>query len=172
MPRIFEITTELCRVHFSRILSEFAGPGRPWSYENAAEALGIEYKTLVAYCLGQNLPKLPTLLRMFKLFGPEFANRVLRLSEMEGARRQTIKHIPSLSLNKNLATTIGEVGRALADGHIDHIECAAIKKELSVLLSVGADWMTENDCIPCDKTHLPHDDAAEMHHDMRERLDA
>ncbi len=145
MLKISEITTEVCTERVVSALSEVVGPGKPWTYERAAEALGIEYKTLAGYALGQSLPRLSTLLRMFSLWGPVFSNRVLRLSGLDGCGRQEAVRVNDFALNGGAAALIGRIGEALRDGHIDHRERAQILKEARGLQEILNAWVATND---------------------------
>ena len=148
MLKIEQITTELCKRRMVDVLRDYVGPGKKWDYESGGEALGIEYRTLSSYALGENLPTLPKLLRMFRLFGPGFANRVLHLAGLGGCYRQEVQEVSDLNLNANTAKLIGALGEALRDGRIDARERPEILRTMRLLFDDMQNWMAEHDRMP------------------------
>ena len=66
-----EITPRVIKQRLSYRLSKLIGPGKRFSYEEAAELTGIGLRTMRSYVHGTASPNLARYSRMLRMFGPE-----------------------------------------------------------------------------------------------------
>jgi predicted oxidoreductase len=128
MTDILAIDTEMIARAVGDALHSRVGPRRPMSDAEAAAALGCDERSIRAYRLANQSPKAFTLLRMFVVFGEEFANDVLALAHLHC---QTLAEgeADELLLNRDTAHLLNEMADALADGHVDHLERRRIREK-------------------------------------------
>jgi len=147
-PSILTITTEICKERFTTLLREQVGPGKRFGTEAASEALGIDRRTIESYLSGENLPPARNLLRMFYLFGPDFADGLLHLAGLFGCQREAAQPVTDFALNAETAAMMAVIGAALQDGRVDHRERALVLRHTRKLRELLDDWITENDALP------------------------
>lgn len=139
------ITSSACRTVISDAIREEVGPGKRFDAEEAGEAVGVEKRTMRAYVAGDNLPETTTLIRMMRLFGLSFADRILGLAGMGGAHWvDQHEHVDDLVLNAETVDVISRVSDALRDGRIDHVERARIVAECRELIPVLEQFVAEH----------------------------
>lgn len=147
MLLISQITTEVCSQRFSSVLRDYIGPGKSYSYESAADALGMERRTIESYVLGESMPPLPKLMRIFALLGPAMANRILRLAGLDAAVRQCPEQVSDLDLNADAGTLIAKIAYALQDGRIEPHERAAYIDDVRRLVVTAQEFLAQNDGV-------------------------
>lgn len=150
MLRIDQITTDLCKARLITALHDEVGFSKQYSVEAFAETTGVDTSTLKNHLSGETLPRVPQLLRMFKVLGPSFTNRILRIAGLDAAESILVESVTDHELNANVASIIGTLGAALADGHIDHRERHEILKQAQHFLPILQDWIADNDRAPDD----------------------
>lgn len=74
-----DITTETVIERLSYRLDRLIGPGRRWSLAEAAEATGIDQRTLHSYVSGAACPTLAKYYRLERLIGPELGMELARM---------------------------------------------------------------------------------------------
>lgn len=74
-----DITTEAVIERLSYRLDKLIGPGRRWSLAEAAEATGIDARTLHSYITGAACPTLAKYYRLERLIGPELGVELARM---------------------------------------------------------------------------------------------
>ena len=159
MLKINKITTDLCKRRMVDVLREYVGPGKQWTYETASEALGIDYRAMSSYALGENLPTLTKFFRMCRMFGPNFANRFLHIAGLGGSTRQEVRGVHDFALNADTAHMINGLADALRDGRIDASERAALLPKARQLMDDLQNWIAEHDRLP---EEILSDKAAEL----------
>lgn len=81
-----KFTNAVCRDVMRRALQDVAGPGAFYTYDQLADLLDIELRTLKAYALGECLPALPVFLKLCAVLGPDFTQRFLRIINQSAER--------------------------------------------------------------------------------------
>lgn len=145
MLTIEQITFELCKQRFVRALADYVGPGKAHSIQEVADTIDIELRTMRSYATGETLPPLPKLLRMMHLFGPGFANRLLHIAGLDGCFRQEADSITDFEFNADICNIVGDLGRALRDGRIDHRERPQLIDDARHLQNALQDWLALHD---------------------------
>lgn len=133
MTDIPAIDTEMLARIVGDALHPRVGPKRPISDVDAAAELGVDVRSIRLYRLARQSPKAATLLRMFVLWGPDFANDVLAAA---GLHCQPLEEgdANEFELNKQTADLMHEMADALEDGKIDHLERRRIQRKAKDLL--------------------------------------
>ena len=150
-----QITTEACQQRCAEVLRDHIGPGKQYGYQAAADALGMERRTIESYVLGESLPTLPKLMRLFSLLGPAMANRILRLAGLDGSFRQEPEHVSDLDLNADASKLVADVAQALRDGRIDQRDRARYINDVRVLAQATQEWLAQNDGVRDDPEREP-----------------
>ena len=145
--KVEQVTTELCKHRFVEVLREYVGPGKAMNYEQAAEALGMDYRTMSCYALGENLPTLPKFLRMCILFGTGFTNRMMAVAGMGKCLLLDGSEVSDFELNANAAAMMGKLGDALRDGRVDARERAQLLPIARRLIGDLQNWVAEHDHV-------------------------
>lgn len=109
------------------------GRGRALSIEQFRRKIGASASTVEKMMAGETTPGLALLLTMKRELPPEFANDLLELSSLTGARRLGGTGKSAALLAADLADETALIVRALADGHIDHQERAVLRATLARL---------------------------------------
>ena len=107
----------------------FVGPRLRYSRELIAAATGMEVRTIKAHCLGECPPSVASLLAYFRILPVEFADHVLGLAGLTGARRIDRAIAPGLAL-ASMGHGLAALADALADGRIDHVERRTLPRTL------------------------------------------
>jgi hypothetical protein len=139
------IDTHSCQRHFIQVIREYIGPGQEYDYQAAADALGLDYRTVQSYVLGENMPPLAKFLRMCALFGPVFVNRIISIAGMDGATIQNKPAITDFELNAEVSSIIGVLGQTLSDGRIDDREGTKVEHVLRHFLPHAQAWLARRE---------------------------
>lgn len=140
-----KIDTQRCQQHFIEVIREYIGPGKPYDYEAAADALGLDRRTVQSYVLGENMPPLAKFLRMCALFGPVFVNSIISIAGMDGAFFQHAEPITDFELNAEAAVVISVLGQTLSDGKIDQRESKRVIAALREFVPQAQEWLAAQD---------------------------
>lgn len=136
-----QITRNSCIERFTNVLREHVGPGKQFSTSAAAEKLNLQTRTMQSYLGGENLPPMTVLLQMFALFDTNFSNRILRIAGLDGCFRQDVQPVTDLELNAEAAAMVGELGRALRSGRINHRDRPEVLHEARTLRAELDNWI-------------------------------
>ncbi len=117
-----------------RALGLFVGQGRAHSIDAVAAATEIPERTLRSYQAGEATPGLANLYRIKAVLPPAFANELLALSGLGGARRLDSSAKAAAIVMTELATETALFAKALQDGRLDHIERAELRRTLPALI--------------------------------------
>ncbi len=109
------------------------GRGRAYSIEQFRQKIGASASAVEKMMAGEYMPGLPTLLTMQRELPPQFANDLIELAGLTGARRLAGIETSAAVLAADLADETALVVRALSDGCIDHQERAVLRTSLSRL---------------------------------------
>jgi hypothetical protein len=117
------IDTESVQGRISRSLKKIINcPGKELSYKSLAQKLNVKERTAKSWVLGEKTPATKEILKLFLVFGPEFADDILILCGLQGTKRVEDTNANTYALNQHLSHAIAEISDALADGKIDHRE--------------------------------------------------
>lgn len=147
MTVLAQITNEACRERFTDALRKYVGPGKNWTTEAAADRLDIDRRTLQSYLAGENFPTIPKLLRMASLLGSGFANPILEIAGLSGCYRVDPDAITDFELNADACKLVGDLGKALREGRIDHRCRPEIADDIRELVSAMQEWLALNDPV-------------------------
>lgn len=116
----------------------FVGAGRRYSVEALAEATAIPARTVRSYVAGDATPSLANLLEMARHLPEAWVNMLLDAAGLGGAHRleagagDTAHGIRTLV---GLAEGVSQLGRALEDQKLDHVERRILAPALRQLAS-------------------------------------
>lgn len=137
MSDIRSIDNETLAAVVSAALYRVVGPKKRFSYEQAADAVCVEERTMQSWVLGQTPPQSHKLIRLCRWLGPDFANEVLGLAGLHTLLVEPPEG-DEFKLNMSAAELCFELSQAFADdGKVDHIEqrrIVAIAKQLLPVL--------------------------------------
>lgn len=115
---------DLVAERFTDALRRHVGLGKVFSVGGLAEATGIKHRTIASYHEGQATPGLDKLLAIFAALGPRFADEVLAMAGLGGAKALPRGTADSFALNAELTRVTAMIGEHLRDGRVDHRERA------------------------------------------------
>lgn len=119
--------------------------------QELAERLGVEKTTVDKWLRAESAAQGGNLIALFKLFGADFINDLLRpfgfmgTSEFDGGQSN-----PFL-VNATAGDLISELSNALRDGRIDHTEAPEVRKQLRSLINDATALLNELECLPTPK---------------------
>ena len=128
----------------SDALRRHIGPGKAFTYAQAAEALGEDGRTIKSWCAGDTTPRTHSHLRLMCFLGVAYVNDLLRpagyqAKPLDGGCGDDFK------LNAGLAGALTVIAEALGDdatpGRIDHRERAAVLTAVRVAHSLTSKWL-------------------------------
>lgn len=154
MPRIDAITTDVLKDVFVTALRDNVGFKKQWSVEGFAEDSGIDKKSVYNAMQGDRLPGLVTTLRMAIVLGADFLGRITRLAGFDVVKIDDSGVVSDHELNGQVANMIGQLGAALADGHVDHRERANVLRAARHLLPILQEWVADQEGVKDDKAAL------------------
>jgi hypothetical protein len=129
---------------FCDALNLFVGRGKRFSIAGMASATGIAENTLGCYLRGTSTPAFYNQVRLQTALPPEFANELLRLSNLAGARRIDGETTPPETL-REITEGAAALAAAWADGHIDHTEKPKVRKELTEAMCAISQLLSQLD---------------------------
>lgn len=117
-----------------RALRLRVGRGRQYSFASVSDATGIAPRTLESYVQGA-APGLPAFLSLCAALGPGFTSDVLSACGQVAheADIDQPEHMKCLIALTRLSASLAE---AVADGHVDHREAAALRPEAQRLIDI------------------------------------
>ena len=121
-----EITSEMMLTAVSGALWRHIGPRKTYSYEDAADAVGVETRTMQSWVLGETVPSCYRLIRLCRWLGPDFANDAVGLAGLMTLPVEAADGC-EFALNEDIVGLLFKLAWAFAnDGKVDHQERAAI----------------------------------------------
>lgn len=124
MTKISEVSTDLVSLRLARKLRQYIGRGLEFEYDEAAEILHVDVRTLKSWVCGERAPQPDGFLRLFMLprIGPAIANEMLELVGLTGAHSVHQSHGDPFQLSAEAAGLVARLTEMLADRHLDHME--------------------------------------------------
>ena len=110
---ITEIDSDAVKRRVSYALGLFIGPGRQYSYADAALLVQIDQRTVESHVRGENPPRLDHYFRYALVLGEEFANRVQDIADLTSTHTEN-GFVPAdrlHGLEKILRDTADEIGK-------------------------------------------------------------
>lgn len=145
MGDIRSITNDLLSEVIADALRRHVGPGRTYTYDQAALAVGVERRTMQSWVLGETPPQSHKLVRIFRWLGPDVANDVLGLAGLMTLPVQQPDG-DEFALNEDMAALLFKLAWALKDdGRIDHQELAEIIPVARIAHARVGAWLAEHD---------------------------
>ncbi|MFD2234798.1 hypothetical protein [Phaeospirillum tilakii] len=136
MARKDLLSTDLVRDRHVAALALHVGDHRPLSQAMLAQETGCELRTVRAHLYGETTPPLATWLAYAEVLPDSYANALLGLAGLGGARRLGAAPAPTVALAE-MAEGVAALADALADGRIDHTERPTVIKELREAISAA-----------------------------------
>lgn len=115
------ITKDLMQVRIADGLRSYIGPGRQYSYDEAADAIGADVRTVQSWVLGETAPCVFKLMRLFAWLGPSFADMVLAPAGL-CAVPAAAPAADDFATNAAAAVAAAGFAEAFLDGRVDHGE--------------------------------------------------
>ena len=145
MSELSVIDQETVAERASNALRRYVGPRQTHSYAKAAEAVGVEERSMKAWVLGEQAPPLYRWLRLVAFLGPGFADDVLAMAGIR-CKRVDQDGGDDMQLLASLSTAVDTIAQALADdGRIDHRERLDIAEAIRRLTEVTTPWLSQHD---------------------------
>jgi len=110
------------------------GRGRRFSFAGLSDATGIPTRTLESYVQGAT-PGLAALLSLCSVLGPSFTSDVLGPCG-QAARDGSTDDAEHMRVLAALGGLTAQIAEAVADGHVDHREAAALRPAAQRLIEV------------------------------------
>jgi hypothetical protein len=127
------VTEEDCQRELTEATRQFVGPAGAYRPREAAAIMDFDPRPLESYVQGDAMPALPKLVRMGRLFGPVFADRILSLMGMTGARPVAPSPVSWFQLTAQIADMLNQLCAAAKDGRFDHMEVSRLLPLLQAL---------------------------------------
>lgn len=134
MSKVSLIPHDTAASLIERALRLRIGRGRQYSFASVADATGIAPRTLESYVQGA-APGLPAFLSLCAALGPGFTSDVLSVCGQVAheADINEPEHMKCLIALTRLSSALAE---AVADGHVDHQEAAALRPQAQRVIEV------------------------------------
>lgn len=129
------VSQDLAAQRMAAGLRLFVGRGKLFSVEMVAEATGLSSSIVEKYIAGQNTPGLPALLRVLAVMPESFANHLLELSGLTGARRIDAAAKSAGVVLAEGAGFVADLAEKLKDGRLDHRERAELRNALGPFIA-------------------------------------
>lgn len=119
------------------------GEQKPYSVAMIADATGISASAIEKYMAGDATPGLANALTLFAVLGPAFVNHLIEPAGLTGVRRLDPVAKAAADVMSDLAGETARFAKALADGRIDHVERAELRRTLPALIETLTDLQAE-----------------------------
>jgi len=136
MARKDLLSTDLVRDRAAAALALNVGDRRAMTPAMLSAETGCELRTVRAHLWAETTPALATWLAYAEVLPDSYANALLGLAGLGGARRIGAAPPPTVALAE-MAEGVAVLAEALADGRIDHTERPRLIKELREAISAA-----------------------------------
>lgn len=128
------IPQELAASRIKDALQLRVGRGKRFSFSSLSDATGIPTRTLESYVQGSS-PQLGAFLSLCGALGPSFTSDVLSACG-QSAQHSNCDDPEHMKVLGALGALVSQISEALADGHVDHREAAALRPHAAALLDM------------------------------------
>ena len=130
-----DISHDAATQRLSAGLRLFVGRGKPFSVDMLADATGGSASAVEKYMAAQATPGLAMALRLLAALPESFANHLLELSGLTGARRIDATAKSAGVVLAEGAGFVADLAEKLKDGRLDHRERAELRNALGPFIA-------------------------------------
>ena len=116
-------------------LRKHVGRDRAYSIEQFRLKIGASASLVEKMRAGESTPGLAMLLTMLRNLPPQFANDLLELAGLTGARKMTPAEVDARRVQTDAARFVADISQKFEDGRLDHAERADLRQKLPGLIA-------------------------------------
>ncbi len=130
-----EITQGTTAQRLAVALRRHVGRGRPHTIAEIAAAGDVSVSAVEKAMAGEYTFGLAALLRVMAILPPQFANDLLELAGLTGARKMTPAEVDARRVQTDAARFVADISQKFEDGCLDHAERADLRQKLPGLIA-------------------------------------
>lgn len=149
MIKAEQATNDLYKSIVAGVLRLWIGPGRRYSFKEAADMTGLSSQCITNYVVERAGPEGYCLIRLMTI--PEIRldllNRIAGLVGCMAVPAEIDENGNDFQMNAILTDAVGLFGSALADGRIDHLERPETIEAVKRLRQHADEWLAAHDGV-------------------------